>query len=362
MGQIRKRGKVWQIRYYRNGQRIEETTEFSKYEDARDLLRDREGDISKGVAVTPRSIKLTFDDAVKDVVSDYTVNRKKSTEWVERRIKLHLTPAFGGRRLSSITTADLRAFAARRLEAKASAAEINRELAIIRRAFRLAVQGEKYHGRVPAFPMLAEDNVRSGFLDREQLETVCKHLPEALQPVIRFAFVTGWRIQSEVLGMEWRQVDRKTHTVRLDVGTTKNKKGRHIDYSDNPELVTLFEALWQEHETLQKAGTMSRCVFQRHGKRIKDFRGAWKVACTAAGLPGRLPHDLRRSAVRNLVRSGVPDTVAMRISGHKTRSVFDRYDITSEADVREGLGKVAAGTNRGDKQPNAKADANKQTA
>ena len=159
--------------------------------------------------------------------------------------------------------------------------------------------------------------------------------------VMAFAFVCGWRVQSEILPLEWRNVDRKAHTVRLDVGTTKNGRGRHIDYSSHPDLVTLFESQWLEHEALQKAGTISRYVFHRRGKLIKDFRGAWKAACTAAGLPGRRPHDLRRSAVRNLVRSGVPDTVAMKITGHRTRSVFDRYDITAEADLRDALGKLA---------------------
>src|SRR5262249_33154219 len=286
MGQIRKRGKFYQIRYYRNGQRIEESTKFTKFEDARGLLRDREGAISKGVLITAQSTKLTFDDAVNDVIADYTINKKKSTAWVERRKTRHLTPAFGGRRLSSITTADLRAFAARRLEAKASPAEINRELAIVRRAFRLAVESEKYHGRIPKFPMLAEDNVRSGFFDAETFAAVRDRLPAALQSVVTFAYITGWRIQSEVLPIEWQQVDRKAHTVRLDAGTTKNKRGRHIDYSDHPELVTLFETLWQKHEALQKAGTISRYVFQRYGKRIKDFRRAWEQACRAAGLPG----------------------------------------------------------------------------
>lgn len=138
MGQIRKRGRFYQIRYYRNGQRIEESTGLTKHEEARNLLRDREGAISKGIPLTARSTKLTFDDAVADVVTDYTVNGKKSVDDVARRIALHLTPAFGGRRLSSLTVADLRAFSASRLEASASHAEINRELAIVRRAFRMA--------------------------------------------------------------------------------------------------------------------------------------------------------------------------------------------------------------------------------
>lgn len=364
MGQLRKRGKIWWLRYYRNGQRIEESSGETKYEDARDLLRDRENAISKGVPITAKSTRLTFDDAAKDVIADYTVNGRKSKAWVQRRIDLHLTPAFGGRRLSSISSADLVAFAAKRLEAKVSPAEINRELAIVRRAFRLAVKSEKYHGRVPAFQMLAEHNVRSGFFDRETFESLRSQLPAALQPVVTFAFVCGWRVQSEILPLEWRSVDRKAQTVRLDVGSTKNKRGRHIDYSTHQELVDLFAEQWRQHKALQEAGTLSRYVFQRNGKRIKDFRGAWDVACTAAGLAGRRPHDLRRSAVRNLVRSGVPDTVAMKITGHVTRSVFDRYDITSEADIREGLGRLsdATGTKRGDNRTNASGRAKKQSA
>ncbi len=366
MGEIRKRGKFYQIRFYRNGQRIEESTGYTKYDDARDLLRKRENQISEGVAVTAQSTRFTWDDALKDVVTDYSVNSKKSTAWVERRAKLHLTPVFRGRKLSSIGAADLRGFAAARLEAKAKPAEINRELAIVRRAFRLAVENEKYFGRVPKFPMLSEaNNVRTGFFDRDSFDAVRSHLPRALRPVVTFGFITGWRLQSEVMGMQWRQVDRDACSVRLDAGTTKNKRGRHLDYSQHPELVELFTEQWRQHEALKKAGgEISPYVFQRNGKRIKNLRGAWKSACVAAGVPGRQPHDLRRSAVRNLVRSGVPDSVAMKITGHATRSVFDRYDISSEADIREGLGRVfdATGTKCGDNRPHASDDAKQQTA
>jgi integrase len=335
MGQLRKRGKFYQIRYYRNGQRIEESTGYTKYDDARDLLKKREGAVADGVPLTAKSTRVTFDDAVADVVTDYKVNGKKSLEDLERRITLHLKPVFGGRKLSSITIADLRTFSAKRLEAGAAHAEVNRELAIIKRAFRLAVEGEKYHGRVPKIPMLQERNVRSGFFDDAMVDAVIDQLPKALRPVVRFAYVTGWRVQSEVLPLEWRQVDRQAGEVRLEPGTTKNQAGRVFPFTDT--LRTLVEELWAEHEVLKKGDKICRFVFQRNGKRITDFRAAWGNACTRAGFPGKLVHDLRRSAVRNMERSGLSRSVAMQLTGHKTEAVYRPYAITSEADLREGV-------------------------
>ena len=116
-----------------------------------------------------------------------------------------------------------------------------------------------------------------------------------------------------------------------------------------------WTALWAEHEALQKAGTICPFVFHRNGRRIKSFRGAWANACTAAGYPGLIPHDLRRSAVRNMERAGLSRSVAMQLTGHKTEAVYRRYAITSEADLREGVERLndATGTNRGDNRPNA---------
>lgn len=362
MGQLRKRGKYYQLRYYRFGQRIEESTKLTKYEDARDELRNREGAISNGVPITATSTRLLFDDAVQDVVNDYTVNGKKSTEWVKWRIKKYLKPAFEGRRLSSITTADMRAFAAQRLAAKASAAEVNRELAIVRRAFRLAVADDKYHGRVPKIPMLQERNTRVGFFDDAMMAAVQAHLPAPLQAVVRFAYITGWRVPSEVLPLEWRHVDRTAREARLEPGSTKNREGRTFPFTD--ALEALIAEQWRQHEALKQAGTICRYVFHRNGKRIKTFKDAWNVACTAAGLPGRIPHDLRRSAVRNMERAGLSRSVAMQLTGHKTEAVYRRYAITSEADLREGVERLneAAGTKRGDNRQNASGDANKHTA
>jgi integrase len=305
-----------------------------------ELLKTREGDIAKGVNITPASTRFTFDDAVKDVVSDYKVNGKKSLKGLERKIRLHLTPVFGWRRLSAIGVADLRSFSTKRLEAGATPAEVNRELAIVRRAFRLAVESERYHGRVPKI-LLQERNVRTGFFDDAMIDAVEAYLSDALKPVVRFAYITGWRVTSEALPLEWRQVDRQIGEVRLDPGPTKNQPGRVFPFTD--ALRTLIDGLWAEHEDLKKRDVICRYVFHRNGKRVTDFRGAWATACKAAGHPGMLIHDLRRSAVRNMERAGLSRSVAMQLTGHKTEAVYRRYAITSEADLREGVERLNSG-------------------
>ena len=153
--------------------------------------------------------------------------------------------------------------------------------------------------------------------------------------MVGFAYVTGWRVQSEILPLEWRQVDRKTGEVRLDPGTTKNDAGRVFPFTET--LRTMIETLWAEHEALQKTGKICPYVFHRNGRRIKSLRKSWELACEAAGYPGKLLHDLRRSAVRNMERSGLSRSVAMQLTGHKTEAVYRRYAITSEADLREGV-------------------------
>lgn len=345
MGELRRRGNIWWVRYYRNGRRYEETSGSDKKGAAIDLLKIREGDGAHGLPVTPKIGRLRFEDAVADVVTDYKINGKRSLEDVQRRIDKHLTPYFGGRRMVAITTTDIRAFVAERQAAKASNAGINRELAIIKRAFRLAVQaGKLLH--VPHVPMLHEDNVRTGFFERDQFEAVREALPAELRGVVTFAYYCGWRIPSEVLSLCWPQVDRDAKTVRLEPGQSKNAEGRTLPYSLLGELADVIEDQWQAHERLTAQDRLCPYVFHRDGQPIKSFRGAWLAACEVAECPGKLLHDFRRTAVRNLVRAGVSEKTAMQITGHKTRSVFDRYDIVNEADLRAAIGKLA-GTEKG---------------
>jgi integrase len=229
------------------------------------------------------------------------------------------------------------------VRAAASNAEINRELALLKRMFKLAAQAGKFLQQPPHIPMLKEDNVRTGFFEPDQYRSVLAYLPPAIQPVITFGYITGWRIASEVLPLEWRQVDFAAGEVRLDPGTTKNGEGRVFPMTT--ELRDLLKRLHAEHLRLTKAGHILPNVFfrevadgrggEKRPRPIVRFTKAWKAACRAAGCPGRIPHDLRRTAVRNMVRAAVPKRVAMQITGHKTRSVFERYNIVSEGDLRE---------------------------
>lgn len=225
-----------------------------------------------------------------------------------------------------------------------SNAEINRELAILKRAFGLAMRSGTLLCR-PHIPMLAEDNVRTRFFDSKQLQSIREHLPEAIRPIATFMFITVWR-RSEVLGLQWRQIDFDAGTVTLDPGTTKNREGR--TFVMTIELRQMLNS--QRTKTTELERQRSKIiswVFHRDGERIKTFRGAWKTACGTAGLKGRIPHDFRRTAVRNLVRAGVPERVAMQMTGHKTRSVFERYNIVSEADLKEAARRLdAAGHGR----------------
>ena len=206
--------------------------------------------------------------------------------------------------------------------------------------YTLAIQAGKLLTR-PYVPTLAENNVRTGFFGREQIDSVIGHLPEALRPMVTFAHITGWRIPSEVLTLQWRQIDLDAGSVRLDPGTTKSGEGRAIHMT--ADLRTLLESQRAITDAYQKErGKICPWVFHRHGQQIQDFRNAWQSACRLAGCPGRIPHALRRTAVRNFVRAGVSEHVAMKLSGHKTASVFRRYDIVSDSDLIDAAEKLQA--------------------
>jgi integrase len=205
--------------------------------------------------------------------------------------------------MTTITTAALREFVATRQDAEASNAEINREPAVLRRAFNLAIQAGRLLSK-PYFPMLKERNTRTGFLERDQIDTICSALEATetaddgrktageLANVVRFAYATGWRTAREVLPLEWRQVDWEGRCVRLDPGTTKNGEGRSFPFTADIEKV-LNDQL-AIYKKLKKAGKVVPFVFHRDGERIKYFRAAWANSCKEAGCPNAIVHDMRR--------------------------------------------------------------------
>jgi len=235
-----------------------------------------------------------------------------------------------------------------RMEKSFANASINRELAALKRMIHLGAQCTPPKvNLVPYIPMLKESNVRKRFFEPDEHKALKDALPEELKPVVTFAYHSGWR-KAEILGLTWDKVDLKRGFARLDPGETKNEEGR-IFYL-NEELMTELKILFSQRRL--------DCpyVFQRDGKLIKDFGGAWKSACIEAGLlevvrdargnetkvSSRILHDFRRTAIKDIVRSGIPERVAMKISGHRTRSVFDRYNIVSDQDLKEAALKKQA--------------------
>jgi integrase len=318
---------------------------------AEQMRATREAQLTLGQDVDARADKVTFEELAEGLLNDYRTNGLRSLDRVEDALT-HLRLVFGGWRARAITAAQVVRYVGLRQAAdpKPANATINRELAALKRMFRLALRS--WTGLlVPHIALLREHNVRTGFFEREAFDAVHRHLPVYAQPVAVFAFITGWRLRSEVLPLRWTQVDFRAGIVRLEVGTTKNGEGR--TFVMPPALRACLEGQRAITDALQREhGCIIPLVFHRTlssrrrktiqpGVPIKGFRRAWRTACRAAGVPGAIPHDFRRTAIRNMVRAGVPERVAMTMSGHKTRSVFERYNVVSEGDLREAAGRLA---------------------
>jgi integrase len=314
--------------------------------------------------------------------SDYEINGRKSLRH-DKEGNPHLDKIarldefFGGYRASDIDSDSIRRFITdqqtrhlRQPHTKTlTNASINRSLSALRRMFSIAKKDDKLSA-APYFPMLKEAKPRQGFLDRGQYETLLGCLPDYLRLPFSIAYFSAMRLK-EVLGLRWEQVDFFSNQIVLRAGETKNDEGRIVPVI--PEL----RALLREQFAKREPGCPSVCFrldSKGHAVKIGSFAKAWRSACVkaalgemvpavdAAGSPiyakqrvdrkrskrklkmifqGTIFHDLRRTGVRNLVRAGVPEGVAMAISGHKTRSTFQRYNITSANDISDAAKKLA---------------------
>lgn len=326
---------TWWIKYSKGGRIYRESSGSYDQREAEKLLKKRLGEVVTGkfAGLAPERIKVR--DLTAEVLQDYDDNNRADRDHVERRLNLHILPALGDIRAADFGTSDLRRYISQRRRDGAANATINRELSILKRAFHLAAENDPPRVyRIPHFPMLEENNVRKGFLEHEAYRRLRDVLPAGVQLLFVVAYHVGCR-SGELLNIRWQQVDLNAKRIRLEPGTTKNKEGRTL-----PIYGEMVERLRMEKEIRDSKFPTCQHVFHRNGEPIKNFRKSWESACTAVGLDGLMFHDLRRTAVRNMVRSGIPEKTAMAISGHKTRAVFDRYNIVNDRDLTDAAVKM----------------------
>jgi integrase len=326
---------TWWVKYSKGGQVFRESSGSYDEREAERLLKRRLGEVVTGKFAGLKPERIRIQDLTAEVVQDYADNDRLSLAHVKRRLKLHIVPSLGEVRAADFGTSEIRRYIAQRRREEASNASINRELAILKRAFHLAFESDPPRvNRIPHFPMLEENNVRKGFLEHEAYAKLRDALPEGVQLLFVVAYHVGCR-SGELLKVKWSQVDLGAKRIRLEPGTTKNKEGRTL-----PVYGEMVQRLRMEREVRDRLYPECAFVFQRNGKPIRDYRKSWGVARKAVGLGELLFHDLRRTAVRNMVRAGIPEKTAMAISGHKTRSVFDRYNIINDRDLSDAAAKM----------------------
>jgi integrase len=303
------------------------------YAAAKRLLADREAAVGKGAPITGQTGKRLFTECLEDVVHDQTVNGRRDVEGTRRRITLHLAPFFDRLRIGEVTTAEIRRYTAERKDTGAEAATINRELAIVRRAVRLALRAGDLL-TAPHVELLDESrNVRRGIIEPTEFARVLKRLtPASYAAVAEAALITGWRLRSELLTLTWGQADLRAAQIRMDPGMSKAGEGRTFP------ITTRLRKLLAAQRRGRGQPPQDGLVFtETDGRAIhpKRFYKAWGVATSAANVPNLTPHDLRRSAVREMERRRIPRQVAMKLIGHRTEHIYRRYAIVTEGDLLE---------------------------
>lgn len=273
---------------------------------------------------------MTVRALIDGLDQEYQVHGRKSLEVTRHHCKPILR-LLGDRKAESLTPGLLRQYCATRQAEGRKNATINREMAILRRAYHIAYE-DGFGGVIPKFPHLRETGLRQGTYTREEFDRIVAELPAHLKPVATFAYLTGRR-RGEILQLKWEDVNLEEGWIRVRADTTKTDSPDRIPLTG--ELMALLDGLRGGRET-----SITGAVFQYQGKPFKTFPHAWKRAATRAGLPGRLFHDFRRSAATDLIEAGVPEQVAMRVTGHRTRSVFQRYNIVKSDSVRDAMAKL----------------------
>jgi integrase len=346
---------TWHIQFSVNGQQYRESTKTDNYNQAQKVLKRRITEITTGKFAGPSADRVLMQDLLKDVLADYELHDRKSLDTAARPlIEHHLLPAFGKMRAVNVKVPAITTYIKQRKADGAAVASINRELALLRRAFNLGVANQKLGpAQVPNFKGLLqrEKNARQGFWEHHEYEAFRAALPVDERAMFVFGYWTGCRF-GEIAALEWSQVDLAGRAVRLRDDQTKSGEARIIPLGGpGGDLYDMLVSQRARHQDLcpdspwvffrqgRAPGSYHKSV--RRGQRVGDITKAWAAAVSTTGIR-RLFHDLRRTGVRNLIRAGVPEKVAMLISGHKTRSVFERYPIVDERDLHQAAERLHA--------------------
>jgi integrase len=354
---LQKGSSIWWVKYYRNGKPYRESTHTQDQGKAKDFLKQRLAEITTGNFVGPRTERIRVDELAEDFLRDYRINGRKSLSDAETRWRLHLQPFFGNLRAVEVSSDLVARYVDSRQQAGAENATINRELACLKRMYHLAQRTTPPKvQRAAIFPKLKEDNIRKGFLEDAASSRLLNACPELwFRVLLEVGRTYGWR-KGELLRMRAREVDLLARTMRLEPGTTKNRDGREV---------TMTETIYRLMCVLLAGNDPDDFVFTRKdGTPVRDFRKTWWAACIRAGVgkmicsdcsrpvsgkkcdacnsdnikyKGLIFHDLRRTAARNLRRAGVAEGVIQKIGGWRTRSVFERYAIVSQADIVDAM-------------------------
>jgi integrase len=328
----RKDSKFLWIHYGYRGRDYRESAETNSPKKATALRDLKKAQLRMGKFVDPSARRVMLSELYADVVEDYRINHYASIDDLEDRWVKHLQASFGHLAAADVTTDLCKRYIACRQKAGVADSTINRTLAALKRMFHLATECTPPKVQfVPYIPMLKENNVRTGFVETEaqvRLEQACGRIGWWMLAMLEVGCTYGWR-HGSLLKMRVKQVDPHANVIRLEPGTTKNKKGLEVTMPRRVRELLLG---------CIKGKGPEDCLFTRaNGKPVRDFRRSWEKACAEAGVPGLHFHDLRRTAARNMRRGHVSERVAMEVGGWKTTSVFHRYAIVDNEDIASAM-------------------------
>ena len=325
-GSIYQRNGLWWCDYSVAGVRKRESCKTTKRDEALAYLHRKQGRLASGATLTPD--RVSVGDLLRLVLDDYDVRQVGQVYIATLKVNSILIPRLGDVKAAKLTTARVNEYIRERLKS-VQPSTINRELALLHRGFTLGYNSDPpLVARIPRFPKLAEGEPRKGFLKPEHYRRLLAELPAELQLIFVIGYHVGLR-RGALLRIRWSQVDFQANCIWME-GKRPNRK-------PEPVAVPIYGDM---RRFMDKQLRTSDFLFARGSAPIVDFRASWRQACVRAGVPKLLFHDLRRTAVRSLRRAGVPESVIMKITGHRTRSVFERYNITDHSDT-QAAGRVA---------------------